>query len=278
MSMSLSNIAVLFYLKKPKKYRTGPMPIYMRFTIDGDRGEISVGRNAEPARWNRVAGKMNGTKEDARELNEFLELQRSKVFELQRRSLIQAEQISAEAIKDKMLGRDRKQEPGILQVFKQHNDELKMLIGKEYAMSTIVRYSTTLEHTRSFISWKYKSSDLSISKLNYEFISQFEFWFKSVRNCNHNSTIKYISNFRKVVNRCVKYGMLSRDPFAGFSMKKREVTPEFLNDVELSLLKQKSFSSHRLTAVRDAFLFCCFTGLAFIDVQKLSKLNIRPGN
>jgi site-specific recombinase XerD len=272
-----SNISILFYLKKPKNYKEGAVPIYMRITIDGKPRELSIGRNAHPNRWNRVAGKMIGTKQDSRELNEYLDLQRAQVLEMQRDALVKRQPLSSQIVKEKLTGRNQEIKPGIIALFKQHNDELKMLIGKDYAMSTIVRYSTALDHVRQFILWKYKTDDISISKLDYEFISQFEFWLKSIRNCNHNSAIKYISNFRKVVNRCVKYGLLTQDPFVWFKMNKQEVIPEFLTEAELNLMKQKSFSSSRLTAVRDTFLFCCYTGLAFTDVQQLSKNNLRLG-
>lgn len=48
---------LLFYLKKPKKYRKGPMPIYLRITVDGVPKEISTGRQCEPDRWNTNANR-----------------------------------------------------------------------------------------------------------------------------------------------------------------------------------------------------------------------------
>ena len=92
-------------------------------------------------------------------------------------------------------------------IFRDHNDQMKSLIDKDYSPTTLKGYNTSLEHTKSFIEWKYGTSDMDIKKLNYEFISQYEFWLKTVRNCNHNSTIKYISNFRKIVNGCMKKRM-----------------------------------------------------------------------
>ena len=94
---------------------------------------------------------------------------------------------------------------------------------------------------------------MDIKKLDYEFVSQYAFWLKTVRNCNHNTTIKYISNFRKIVNRCIKNGWLIRDPFFGFKMTKKEVVPEFLTEHELNKVANKQFSSERLTQVRDVF-------------------------
>ncbi|MES2269146.1 MAG: Arm DNA-binding domain-containing protein [Bacteroidota bacterium] len=40
---------VLFYLKKPRNYKSGPMPVYMRITVDGQRAETSISRECEPA-------------------------------------------------------------------------------------------------------------------------------------------------------------------------------------------------------------------------------------
>ena len=40
---------------------------------------------------------------------------------------------------------------------------------------------------------------------------------------------------------------------------------------------EKEFVSDRLTQVRDVFLFCCYTGLAYVDVKKLTKSHINIG-
>ena len=52
-------------------------------------------------------------------------------------------------------------------------------------------------------------------------------------------------------------------------MTKKEVIPEYLTEHELATMAGKKFGSERLTQVRDIFLFCCYTGLAFADVKKL---------
>jgi site-specific recombinase XerD len=165
----------------------------------------------------------------------------------------------------------------LLQIFQQHNDEVKNLIGKDFSASTLERYKTSYDHTKSFIMWKYRVEDMDIKKLNFEFVAQYEFWLKSVRNCSHNTAIKYIANFRKIVNRCIRNGWLNRDPFIGFKMTKKEVIPEFLTEHEIKLVAEKTFVSDRLDNVRDIFLFCCYTGLAFADVKKLMMSEIRLG-
>jgi hypothetical protein len=72
-----------------------------------------------------------------------------------------------------------------------------------------------------------------------ETISTGIFWLKSIRNCNHNTTMKYIGNFRKIVNICIRNGWLQKDPFLGFKMTKQEVVRYYLSDGELQIMADK---------------------------------------
>ncbi len=168
-------------------------------------------------------------------------------------------------------GKPHKQKYMIMEIFKTHNDQMEELVGREYSPGTLQRYQTSYSHTLSFLQWKYKVDDMEINQLNYEFLSVYEFWLKSVRKCEHNSTMKYLSNFRKIVNRCMKFGWLDKDPFLGFKMTKREVDRVALTELELKELLNKSFAFERLATVRDIFVFSCYTGLAYADVKKLKK-------
>jgi site-specific recombinase XerD len=166
----------------------------------------------------------------------------------------------------------------LCEVFEEHNSQVHQLVGIEYSPATAKRYRTSLRHTRKFLMEKYKVEDVPIRKLDYKFITDYEFWLKVTRKCNHNSAIKYLTNFRKVVNTCVKNGWLERDPFAGFKMAKKEVERLFLSQEELHALANKKFEMERLGQVRDIFLFCCFTGLAYVDIQKLTPDEIVTGH
>jgi len=76
---------------------------------------------------------------------------------------------------------------------------------------------------RSFILWKYGKEDISIKELDYEFIEQYSFWFRTVQNCCNNTTVKYLGNFKRIVLACVKKKWLSSNPFVDFKFKKNKV-------------------------------------------------------
>lgn len=71
---------------------------------------------------------------------------------------------------------------------------------------------------------------------------------------------------------------IKKDPFYGIHFKQEEVNVEFLSREELDVLMNKEFTIKRLEQVRDIFVFCCFTALAFVDVQQLSREHLIKDN
>lgn len=270
------SLSILFFLKKAKGHIKGNIPIYMRITVNRERKELVTKIECEPDRWNNQAQRAKGTNETSRTINALLDTLERKVHEI-RLQLIEANKaITADTIKNILTGQEEKPKM-LLEVFQQHNKQLAALEGRDFAPATVKRYDTALEHVRNFIKWKYKQADIEIKSLSYEFVASFEFYLKSERKCNHNSTIKYISNTRKIVNYCLKSGWLSKDPFFGFKMNKKEVVREYLSKEEIQALAGKQFAIDRLSQVRDIFLFSCYTGLAFVDVFQLTPERISKG-
>ncbi len=272
------SFGLLFYLKKPKGYNEGERPVYLRITVNGVSSEISTKRKCDYSNWNSIAGRMDGKTEFAKSLNSYLEVLQRKVYEARKNLVENDHPVSAGNIKTLLIGNEiSRYKYMLMEIFKHHNDQMAELVGREYAPGTLERYNTSYKHTISFLEWKYKVTDLDITQLNFEFITEYEFWLKSVRKCDHNSTMKYLSNFRKIINICIRNSWLLKNPFMGFKMTKREVERTALTEFELQVLSAKKFSVERLGLVRDIFLFSCFSGLAYSDVKKLKRCEIVIG-
>jgi site-specific recombinase XerD len=114
--------------------------------------------------------------------------------------------------------------------------------------------------------------------VDHAFISSFEFYLKTEKNCAHNTAIKYLKNLGKIIRICISLKWIDKDPFFGYRLKCKAVERPFFSDDELQRIADKKFSTDRLLQVRDVFLFCCFTGLAYGDVQKLKLSNINKGS
>ncbi|QOW10177.1 site-specific integrase [Kaistella flava (ex Peng et al. 2021)] len=267
---------LLFYVKKTKVNSTGEAPIYLRITIDGKISEISTKRTVQPLKWSSAMRKVNGSSEESRSLNFYLKTFEQKVYETYHGLMRDKETVTCEALKNKLLGRGELNRT-LIPIFQDHNDRMEKLVGKEFAQGTLVRYKTTIKHTKEFLKWKYNISDIDIKKIDYGFLNDFEFFLRTEKSCNNNSAVKYIKNFGKIIRICLANGWMERDPFLNYHSKFDEVTRMFLNEEEIEMLLVKNFKNERLSLVRDIFLFSCFTGLAYIDTQQLTEHNVTIG-
>lgn len=88
---------------------------------------------------------------------------------------------------------------------------------------------------------------------------------------SHNTALKYIANLRKIVKNEWEKGNVSKYVFSRFKWDYEETDPTHLDLFELKRIEEYNFSTiPRLDRVRDCFVFCCYTGLAFSDAEKLS--------
>ena len=157
-------------------------------------------------------GRMKGTSVEARSINSHLDVTRTQIInsqlELQQKNIA----VTSDILKNKILGIDERSEI-LIPIFKDYNNKIKELVGKEYAPRTLERYKTSLSHTVEFLQWKYKISDIEITKIDHAFVTDYEFWLRSVRNCANNTAVKYIKNFSKIIKICLANNWIERNPF-----------------------------------------------------------------
>jgi hypothetical protein len=141
---------------------------------------------------------MKGSSQEARSINTHLDMFKIKIIDVQMELIHKNINITSEVLKNRLLGTQERQRT-LIPIFKDHNNKIKELVGKEYAPGTLERYNTSLKHTTEFLEWKYKISDIEISKIDHAFITEYEFYLRSVRNCANNTAVKYIKNFSKII-------------------------------------------------------------------------------
>jgi site-specific recombinase XerD len=265
-----------FYAKSTKANSNGLFPIYVRLTVDGQRLEYSTKKFIDPTKWSSSTSRMKGNSEEARSINSLLDFIKNKINEIQYELLKDGVSFTLEEFKNKLLGAKERTRT-LIPIFQDHNNKIKALIGKEYAAGTLERYETSLKHTKDFLLWKYNVSDIDIAKIDHAFITDYEFYLRSVRNCANNTAVKYIKNFNKIIKICLANHWIERNPFANYKSKVKEVERIYLTENEIQEIINKDFGTDRLSLVRDIFLFSCFTGLAYIDVKNLTKSHISYG-
>jgi len=270
-----NSFGLVFFMKitsNDRKIRT----VYFRITVDGITKEASTKRKWEHSRWDQKTERAVGSKEDAKSLNFFLDSLTLKINEIKTEMMYSGKIITAEKIMDHVLGKVQPRVK-VLEEFQKHNDQMTALLGKGYARGTLQRFTITKNHLAAFIKFKFKKDDMEFSDLNLEFVKDFEFYLRTVRDCSNNTTLKYIANFKKIVIRAIDQEIILKDPFKNFKGRKTRLVKKPLSTQELYELERHYFTTDRLNVVRDVFVFQCYTGLAYIDAFQLRRTDIKKG-
>ena len=129
-----------------------------------------------------------------------------------------------------------------------------------------------------FIKKEYQLSDIALNNLEANFISKFDAFLKIEKGCAQNSAITRLKNLKKIIRIALENDWIKKDPFAYYRFKLEETDPEFLTMDEIKIILAKEFTIKRVEQVRDVFVFCIFTGLAFSDVKDLSPEHLVKDN
>jgi len=265
-----------FFLKVPRN-KGHVRSIYLRVTVDGVPKETSIKRFWDMNRWSQKEEHAIGNKEDAKILNSFLDMLKVQVNQYKNDLIYSQQSINSEKTINFISGKNVSKTK-VLEEFELHNYEVLSLVDKkEYTIGTYKRFEVAIKHAREFILFKYRLKDMEFKDLNYEFVKDYEFYLKTVKKCNNNTTLKYISQLKKIVMRAIDKEIITKDPFRTFKGRKTKTNKKPLTAHELYTIENHNFSTERLNTVRDIFVFQCYTGLAYVDVLQLKMSNIKIG-
>ncbi|MBC8112587.1 MAG: site-specific integrase [Verrucomicrobia bacterium] len=274
--MSHHTLTLQTIVRCNKANAQGEIPIYLKIIVGSKPVEIATKQYVTPIVWSSEKNRVKGNTEAARTVNAYLDNLKTRLQKIFNTLQEKGETITAEKIKNLYLGKTVRQKT-LVEVFQYHNEKMRVQVGTGFATTTYKKYITTLHHIEAFMKYQYKVSDMVLSELNHEFITQFEFWCKTVQGCNHNSTMKYIISLRKIIRLAIDNDWLTKNPFTRFKVTHKESKREALTGEEMQRMITKEFSISRLEQIRDVFIFCCYTGLAYADVEKLTPQQISRG-
>lgn len=275
--MERNYFSILFFIKRTKLLKNGEAPICLRITVNGKRAEVQIKRSVEVNKWNNQKECAIGRDNKTLELNHYLETVRTKILRIHRQLEQDNKPITAEILKCHYYGESETPKM-LLEVFKEHNQKCSELIGKDYVRATVMYYERTARYLSEFIKQNHRLSDIPLKDIDYNFIQAFEHFVKTVKNCQQNATVKHLKNFKRIIRIALLNHWIISDPFAEIHFKQTPTNRDFLLEEELQLILRKQFNISRLETVKDIFIFCCFTGLAFTDVQHLTPEHILCDN
>jgi len=272
-----SKLSVHFIGKRSRLTSHYLLPIYLRVTIEGDRFEVATHEHTDPSDWSPSAGRVSGTSATAMHTNMVLDEIKRKVYDYKERIEKEQREFSVQTLREKWFGQDRNTRT-LLEVFRLSILDFEKLVAKGiYKQSTLTKYKTTEKHLIEFLKWRDTGTDILLVDLRLPFAGQFVYYLQSEKGIGINSSGKMIKNVKKIIRDCVDKDWLDADPFSTYKVKHVDPKVPHLTAEELSRLEVKEISIPRLATVRDIFVFCCYTGFAYVDVKALTLNDLKIG-
>ena len=277
--------------RREKSKNGGLTPLYLRITYNKQRAEISLNTYINPDNWD--GSKLRGNGKETRAINETLQITAIKLREIFNDLRDRNTPITVSLLKERLLGKDTtpktiERKKTLLDACNYHIKDLEIQAGKGvYTIATAKKYQYLSKHLKNFMFLEYQQTDIAIEKVDLYFLKQFFAYlltdqsFKGAsaetvekKACENNSAAKYMKNLKTVVNVALGFRWLTVDPFIGFKTKLEKVEQEHLTEDEFNIIINKNVDNERLAAIKDFFSFQCLTGLAYVDMEKITKNDI----
>lgn len=262
--------------------------IYAHIFVGKQRLIMNTGQEINPAHWDNR--KQRATGKGSASLNEFLNALYDRLFKIHREILQANFEASEEFITTKFIQAIKPaEEVSFFNLYDQFLNIRKPVM----ALNTLKKYNNVRNILKSFE--QFSGQKLTLEGLNFLFLDRFVNFMLS--NNHTNTTIaKHVSTLKAFLNWSVERELNKNLTFQQFKVKFNSGRQEviFLNRSELTQLEALSpisfspgsnvptlsigvVSAETLSRVKDLFLFACYTGARFSDVQAL-KFNDIKGN
>jgi len=271
-----NNVKITFWMNKTKKNSKNLIPVYLRVSHDYEHFVMATSVWIHASEWDKKAMRVRGSSPDTCTSNNSLETLRVKVIQAVNHLSVQGKPFNIHTIRKRLEGKDRSSVT-LMMVIEEQISEMKKLKGKDFAPSTIVKYKNTQLRLKQFIKFKFHRSDIYLYELNYQFMKDFEAYLKEKHENSSVTVYKHYQRFTRILRQSMHKGYLEKYPFENYKIKLQRKKIEYLTQEEIDRIDQTNFRVERLNTIRDIFVFCIYTGLAYAEVESLTPDNITRG-
>ena len=267
-----STFKVLFYTKN-QSIKNGRVPVMGRITINGTTASFSCKCDIPLSLWDAKGNCAKGKSEEARRLNR--ELENIKV------RIENTISIFATTIH---LSRQRKymtvipvlerEIHSLMEIFNIKIQDYRNQIGKPKAKGTYEGLVCESRCLQCYLKDKMGTDDVPLMSLDIDFIKNYYNWMLSVRGLAKSTAFERINTLKWLMYLAMDEGWIHKHPFKKFECKPEYRKRPFLSEDDLQRVIHVKLNYKRQQAIRDMFVFMCFSGLAHADLKALSYKNV----
>lgn len=254
----------------------GLAPVHVVIHYDGKRLKAGIGEKCRPVNWNQKGQKFCGQMEGKGEANDYLKKLSERLYQLYRKLRGDGTPVTKEAllaVVQPVVAAEVKPAPAEPPMVGRFGDFMDTMRGMGYAPNTLSHYGTVRNTLGRFLA-SVGRPELPLSEWDMARHQQFVGYLREVQGLADNavfSTIKDMKAFFRHLE-SERGEKLALD-LAKVQLRYSDPVKVYLTADDLAALASAMLPTW-MVSVRDVFLFCCYTGLRFSDVQALHGGNL----
>lgn len=265
---SMKTLTIHFEYRPERLSKDGTAPIYLRATYNRKMRRTSTGRKIEPKHWSKERQRVKRTHNNSVQINAILDELRSRANTYYNT----VDNFTLDGLMSHLNGEKDRANMVLTFLEEVYNSECKRL-----SSNTTKQHKVMIDYVTMF------NEDLIFADLTYRFKQEFESWLRSQKNDRTGADLhpNYIASICKTLKRyltkAVRAGKIPANPFEGETIETIATEKTYLTTDELERFELLDVSDRRgyMPETLQMFLFCCYTGLAFIDAITLSREHIK---
>lgn len=249
-----TTFCINFYCRKSKENKSGEAPIECSVIINGERVMFNLPMKAKSSDFNK--------KKQPKEISDYLDLERVKVKKVVNEMLENNVPVNATNLRE-CLRNGGVKSYSIRNLFDDYMHILsKRVDADDLTMASYVKYDRIRKRFLGRVNQDSECTTITNAMVK-SFVTELYVEYDDATAAGYATKLKSIIKFG------IDNGRLQINPFSGIKLTKGWKAIEMLSDEDFNRIREKRFDIERIEKVRDMFLFCCGSGLAYIDLKEL---------
>ncbi|MFC2119937.1 phage integrase SAM-like domain-containing protein, partial [Bacteroidota bacterium] len=267
---------VKFYLDNNKAVKARERAIWCYVREYDDTLALNTGERIQPELWDKEVQRANlrRTKDKIRKgslksINQYLNSFEAKVYEVTRTIRTKDFNAGFGVIADELKKQFNKRDTSFFAVY----DEFLKSKRLNVTRSSMQKYDRLKAHLQGYE--KSTKEKLRFDKITPLFFEKFYSYLINEKQLINNSAHKVVQFFKSFMIWANTNNFTDNTSHKTFKSKSEQNEVIYLTEDELMGLYNMKLDNDRLSRVRDLFVFQCFTGVRFSDIENLSWDDIK---
>jgi site-specific recombinase XerD len=149
-------------------------------------------------------------------------------------------------------------------------NEFEALEGIDFERKTVEKKRYMVQRIKQYVTTYHNNPYFKLSDLKLVDAQNLVNFCKQTFGHGHNHAVLHAEFLKRTCNYAIANEWLDRNPFAFFRPKRERKDVVALREADVRTLENMVFVGREYNYVKDVFLFCCYTGLAYVDVSQLN--------